>query len=154
MTRGKALDAFEVPTPRVREARVLAVEGGVSAMIDVSDGLSADLGHLCQASGVGAAIDAARLPVSAATTAVAGLAGVDPLDWALGGGEDYELLFTAPDDRAEALAARVLRGDRHTDQRHRRGRSRGTGPDADRNRRLVGPPRGRGLAPLLNQSSR
>lgn len=107
-TRGKALDAFEVPTPRVREARVLAVEGGVSAMIDVSDGLSADLGHLCQASGVGVAIDAVRLPVSAATTAVAGLAGVDPLDWALGGGEDYELLFTAPADRADALVARVL----------------------------------------------
>ena len=72
-------------------------------------GLAADLGHLCEASGVGVAIDAARLPVAAETRTIAELAGADPLAWALGGGEDYELLFTAPADRAEALVARVLR---------------------------------------------
>ena len=106
--RREALDAFELPRPRVDEARALAGERCVSAMIDVSDGLAADLGHLCEASGVGVAIDATRLPVCAATTAIAELAGAGPLAWALGGGEDYELLFTAPAERVDALAARVL----------------------------------------------
>ena len=106
--RKQVLDAFETPSPRLAEARVLVETGGVRAAIDVSDGLSADLGHLCDASGVGVRIDAARLPVAGATREVAGAAGVDPSDWVLGGGEDYELLFTASPDRMAELVESVF----------------------------------------------
>lgn len=105
--RQAALDAFETPTPRVAEARVAAGAGGVGAAIDVSDGLAADLGHVCDRSGVGVRVDASRLPVASAARAVASAAGADALAWALGGGEDYELLLTARPDRADALAQAI-----------------------------------------------
>ena len=104
----EVLAAFEIPTPRLAEARVLVETGGVSAAIDVSDGLAADLAHLCDASGVGVHIDAAKLPVNGSTREVARAADVDPLDWGFGGGEDYELVFTAPPDRMDALAGAVV----------------------------------------------
>ena len=73
-------------------------------MIDVSDGFAADLGHLCDASGVGATVDAARLP----RIDTAGLpGGLDALELALGGGEDYELCFTIVAERAEKAASEV-----------------------------------------------
>jgi thiamine-monophosphate kinase len=91
------------PTPRVREAEVLRRQLP-SAMVDVSDGFAADLGHLCAASGVGARIEAARLPLAA----LDGLAlPLDALDLALGGGEDYELCFTITPDRAARAAEEV-----------------------------------------------
>src|SRR5690606_21463839 len=92
---------FYRPTPRVAEGR--ALRALASAAIDVSDGLVADLGHLCAASGCGAAIDSRDLPLSAELTAVfpAQLA----VDYALTGGDDYELCFTAPSERADAVAA-------------------------------------------------
>jgi len=68
-----------------------ALVGTASAMMDISDGLSQDLPRLCSASGVGAEIDVQKIPVDAALTGM-----VDALDCALGFGEDYELLFTAP----------------------------------------------------------
>ena len=85
-----------VPVPRVPEGHVLADLGVVTAMLDVSDGLAADLGHLCEQSGVGARLDEASLPIQDATRQAAQLAGQSALDWALFGGEDYQLLFTAP----------------------------------------------------------
>jgi thiamine-monophosphate kinase len=75
-----------------------------NAMIDVSDGFAADLGHLCDASDVGARVDARRLPLIDPEGLPAGL---DPLDVALGGGEDYELCFTIVAERAEKAAAEV-----------------------------------------------
>jgi len=101
--RRAALAAFETPTPRVEQARALARAGGVNAMIDVSDGLAADLGHIVDASGVGVRIDAARIPVSSVAREVAREIAGDPLAWALAGGEDYELLFTAPPQRVVPL---------------------------------------------------
>jgi thiamine-monophosphate kinase len=80
------------PRARVPEARWLADAGGVTAMMDLSDGLGTDLGRLVAESGVGARVDVDRLPVGDATRAVAEALDIDPLDWATGGGEDYELL--------------------------------------------------------------
>ena len=74
------------------EGRWLADAGGVTAMMDLSDGLATDLGRLVVESGVGAQVDVERLPIGATTRAVAAALDVDPVDWATGGGEDYELL--------------------------------------------------------------
>ena len=85
---------YRLPEPRL--ALGLRLAGLASAAMDVSDGLVADLGHLCRASGLDAEIDAARVPLSAA--AKAALAGdQEPLATLLAGGDDYELLFTAPE---------------------------------------------------------
>jgi thiamine-monophosphate kinase len=101
--RADALRAFETPTPRLGEGRALAREGGVSAMIDISDGLAADLWHLCDAGDVGVRLLAPQIPVAESAREVARASGADALEWALAGGEDYELLFTAPAARANAL---------------------------------------------------
>src|SRR5688500_18376466 len=85
-------DRFLFPTPRCEVG--IALRGLASACIDVSDGLGGDLEKLCAASGCGAEIDAAALPVSDALTGAVGreLA----REYALTGGEDFELLFTVP----------------------------------------------------------
>ena len=89
------LRRFAAPTPRLATGRRLAEAGVVSAMIDVSDGLLRDLGHICENSGVGAIVDEDALPVSAAYRRIVGAdAGA-----ALHGGEDYELLFSVPPSR-------------------------------------------------------
>lgn len=92
------------PTPRVREVEVLR-RHLPSAMIDVSDGLAIDLHHLCESSSVGAVVDGGSIPV-------VDLSEVEldrtPMELALGGGEDYELLFTIPQDRVEEAAAAVV----------------------------------------------
>lgn len=95
------LERFRAPTPRVALGRALV--GLATAAIDISDGLVADLGHLCRASGVGARIQAARTPLSPPARA---LLRADPglIDAVLTGGDDYELLFTLPADRRGALA--------------------------------------------------
>ena len=77
------------PEPRLKAGMALRRRGLATACIDVSDGLSTDLRHLCKASGVGAEIWAERLPVHSLAV------GAEGLRWALHGGEDYELLFTA-----------------------------------------------------------
>ena len=84
------------PRPQLRAGRLLAQEGLATALIDTSDGIATDLYHICQASGVGARLPAAGVPVSPRVTAAAPHLGRDPLDLALYGGEDYLLLFTAP----------------------------------------------------------
>lgn len=75
-----------------------------SAMIDVSDGLAADLRHICRRSKVGAHLDESRIPVLPEARAVADEFQDDALGWALAGGEDYQLLFTLPKERYEAIA--------------------------------------------------
>jgi thiamine-monophosphate kinase len=72
-------------------------------MIDVSDGFAQDLGHICAASNCGFSILAESIPIAASTREVAGALGLDPLQWALTGGEDYELIVTAAEGRAAEL---------------------------------------------------
>ena len=95
---------FLQPAPRVSVGCALANQRLVTAMIDVSDGLLQDLGHLCEASHVGALVEADRLPLSDAYRTVAG----SDCTPALTGGEDYELLFSAP--RAARPALRDMAG--------------------------------------------
>lgn len=78
------------PEPRIAIGQYLRQRNLASAMIDTSDGLSTDLRHICDESGVGAVVEAAVLPR---------VPGNNGLQYALHGGEDYELLFTAPPDR-------------------------------------------------------
>jgi thiamine-monophosphate kinase len=94
------------PQPRLAVGRALR-GSGVSALIDVSDGLAADLGHLARASQVALEIDADRVPVQAGVVEVAGAFTRHPRDLALAGGEDYELAFTLPPAALEAVESRV-----------------------------------------------
>jgi thiamine-monophosphate kinase len=82
------------PVPRCHIGRFLAARKYASAMIDISDGLSTDLHHLCEQSQVGALIDAARLPLTTVSQKVASMLSEPLLDYGMNGGEDYELLFT------------------------------------------------------------
>lgn len=94
------------PSPRL--ALGLALSGIATACIDVSDGLLADLGHVCRASGVGAWIDVDLLPASAALQAAVDAETRRRLQ--AGGGDDYELCFTAPPARAAGVHAAALAG--------------------------------------------
>jgi thiamine-monophosphate kinase len=103
------IEAHLRPRPHLRAGRLLAQEGLATALIDTSDGIATDLYHICQASGVGAHITAAWVPVSPRVTAAAPHLGCDPLDLALTGGEDYLLLFTCPAEVAGRLPASFSR---------------------------------------------
>jgi len=86
-------------TPRVREGIELNRRFEIHSMIDLSDGLATDLGHLCAESSVGAVVEEARVPIAPQVRRLPGLA----LDHALFDGEDYELLFTLPPTEAIRL---------------------------------------------------
>jgi thiamine-monophosphate kinase len=94
------------PTPRLAAGRALA-SAGARAMIDLSDGLGADAGHLARASGVKLEIEAGSVPLAPGAVALSEATGRDPW-WLLGGGEDYELLASVPADRLEQATAAVL----------------------------------------------
>jgi thiamine-monophosphate kinase len=112
------IGAFLDPVPRVRLGRELAERGLASAMIDMSDGLSVDLLHLCEESGCGADIEIARLPVSAELLRLER----NPERLALHGGEDYELLFAVPPRRLAGVSRIVRKHDLHPIGKIRRGR--------------------------------
>jgi thiamine-monophosphate kinase len=99
-------DRFLFPTPRCDIG--VALRGLASACIDVSDGLGGDLEKLCAASGCGAEVDAAALPLSSSLQAAIGTEAAR--EYALTGGEDYELLFTVPPVRLGAMNAAIARG--------------------------------------------
>ena len=93
---------LERPTPRI--ALGMALRGVANAAIDISDGLLGDLGHIVQRSKVGAVIDTAWVQDSAAISeAMQSISFNKRLEFALAGGDDYELLFTAPPDQADEV---------------------------------------------------
>jgi thiamine-monophosphate kinase len=101
--RAYLIERYRLPQPRLRLGQ--ALRGIADAAIDVSDGLVADLGHILEVSGVGAEVRADTLPLSPAARDLPGAR-----DAALAGGDDYELLFTAPPGRradVEALSRRL-----------------------------------------------
>ncbi|PAU76687.1 thiamine-phosphate kinase [Halomonas salipaludis] len=102
------LASYLLPRPRLNAG--LALRGLASAAIDLSDGLLPDLGHLCEASGVGAELDAAALPLADGLVAALGEEGARQA--ALAGGDDYELLVSLPpaalDEARTRLAAEGL----------------------------------------------
>ena len=91
---GSILGRHMTFVPRVALARELAATGRITAMIDISDGLSRDLRHICRESGLGAVIDALKVPIHP-DAQLAARDGRSPLEHALHDGEDHELLFTA-----------------------------------------------------------
>ena len=97
-------EAFARPVARVGEGQILS-RVGATAMLDLSDGLAIDLARLCRASGVGARVTLSTIPVADALDRGADALGVDALQLALTGGEDYELLATIP--KAAVAAARA-----------------------------------------------
>jgi thiamine-monophosphate kinase len=93
--------------PRVYLARELARTGRITAMLDLSDGLSRDLRHICKQSGVGAVIEAARIPIHPDAAKLSEKDGRTPLEHALHDGEDHELLFTASREVVHPSVVRV-----------------------------------------------
>ncbi|MBW1742855.1 MAG: thiamine-phosphate kinase [Deltaproteobacteria bacterium] len=105
------ISALQRPIPRLEIGKALGQSGLVHAMIDISDGVAKDLRHICEESGTGALLQAASLPLSGQLEKLASLTDKDPAEWALQGGEDYELLFTASSankDEIVSLTTKVL----------------------------------------------
>ncbi|MET0619210.1 MAG: thiamine-phosphate kinase [Thermoanaerobaculia bacterium] len=102
--RQSLLAAFRDPEPRVAFGAWLGRERLATAAIDVSDGLGLDAGRLARASGVRLSLERERLPVSPALAAFGAASGVDPIELAIAGGDDYELLFTVREADAPRLA--------------------------------------------------
>jgi len=94
------------PVARVGEAQTLA-QAGATAMTDISDGLAKDLGRLCAESRVGARVDLGRIPVAESLGPAAEVLDLDPLETALSGGEDYELLATIAPSAVEGARAEL-----------------------------------------------
>ena len=91
------------PSPRVHEGLELSAVEGVHAMMDISDGVASDLRHILRASGVGAEVETERIPTSGQLNVYCKEFGLDPIELALCGGEDYELLFTVSQEAEKSL---------------------------------------------------
>ncbi|MFQ5829105.1 MAG: thiamine-phosphate kinase [Candidatus Methylomirabilia bacterium] len=100
----EVIRAHLLPVARVAEGRWLGGRSAIHAMIDLSDGLATDLGHITSEYGVGARVYLDRLPITPAVRSVAAALRVDPIPLAISGGEDYELLLTADPTAFPGLA--------------------------------------------------
>ncbi len=94
-------DFYLKPSCRLDTARKIAPH--VNAMIDVSDGLASEVRHICEESGVGAEVEESKIPISKRTRETGEKLGIDPMKWALHGGEDFELVFTVPPEDIELI---------------------------------------------------
>jgi thiamine-monophosphate kinase len=106
----RLVQRYQIPQARWKEGRLLAGHAIPSAMIDLSDGLTSDMGHLAEESGVGIELDLSRIPVSAPLKQYSLQIGGDPLKYALHGGEDYELLFSVPEKKIGKLQKLLQKG--------------------------------------------
>jgi thiamine-monophosphate kinase len=98
-------------TPRVREALTLHATVDLHAMLDISDGLAADVNHICEESRCGAVLEAEAIPITAAARELSRTSGKSPLEHALGDGEDFELAFAvSPEDGMKLLNAPPIPG--------------------------------------------
>jgi thiamine-monophosphate kinase len=104
---GSILGRHMTFTPKIALARQLAQSYRLSAMIDLSDGLSRDLAHICRESGVKALVFAKQVPIHPDAIDLGRRDGQPPLEHALHDGEDYELLFTSPDTIGSTLATPI-----------------------------------------------
>lgn len=102
------LERYLTPTPRLAEAAVISRRRQATAMLDLSDGLSSDVGHICERSQVGVRMYEALLPITPAVQQVAGMLHQPAWHLALAGGDDYELCFTAPPAVVDELANAVV----------------------------------------------
>ncbi len=98
------------PTPRLKEAQIIASKHSATSMIDISDGLGADLNHICESSKVGARIYENKLPITDIVGEVAEKLKKNAWELAINGGEDYELLFTAPESEVAGIISAVKQG--------------------------------------------
>lgn len=101
-TEGPLIQRHRRPEPRLEAGSALA-EAGVTAMIDVSDGIATDARHIAERSGVEVVIELERAPLPPTLAEAAAQLGRDPLELAAAAGEDFELLFTAPPERRRAI---------------------------------------------------
>ena len=90
----RLVERHYLPEPRVKEGLSLSACAGVHAMMDISDGIGSDIRHILEESGVGAEIEVGTIPLSCELAEFCKSHGCDPLELAIAGGEDYELLFT------------------------------------------------------------
>ena len=95
--------AYNRPSHRAREGREVALSGLATAMIDTSDGLLGDLGHICDESGTDARLIQENLPISPALLEAAEQLGKAPLDWVLADSDDYELIITCDPEHVEEI---------------------------------------------------
>ncbi|MEA3359646.1 MAG: thiamine-phosphate kinase [Thermodesulfobacteriota bacterium] len=102
-SRKHFIKAHNEPWPLIETGRIIATSQLASAMIDLSDGLLSDLGHICKESKVGASIFEEQIPLSKELKLLSSRENFNPLKLALSGGEDYILLFTAPEKNIHAI---------------------------------------------------
>ena len=103
------LDAHVMPKPYLREGRFFASQRGVHAVIDVSDGLSSDIGHIAEQSNVGIRLYSEKIPVSDNLEKFCTGFDFDSVEYAMSGGEDYTLLCTISPDKVDHIAAKYVK---------------------------------------------
>lgn len=96
----KLISAHNMPSPRLEIGKLVSKYSLANAMIDISDGLVADLNHICEASNMGAIIYLENIPISSELESIKNILSISPYDLALYGGEDYELIIIVPQDKA------------------------------------------------------
>jgi len=97
----KPIEKHLDPRCRMDIAREISIYA--NAMIDVSDGLASEVCHICEESGIGMVVEKEKIPLDEDTIRAAEILGMDPYEFALNGGEDYELVFTVPEENLEEV---------------------------------------------------